>query len=85
MFLVLEHSGERTILVPTLRELQVWWSERHQPGVLQMTSNYKVMCVIKEKRAEATARRGAALELRPEGSSGRKRGGGGVSGRMHGR
>lgn len=59
--LVLEHSGERTVLVPTLRELQVWWSERHQPGVLQMTSSYEVMCVIKEKESRSHSQEGAGI------------------------
>lgn len=61
MCLVLEHSGEGTLLVPTLRELQVWWSERHQPGVLQMTSSYKVMHVIKEKESRSHSPEGGGI------------------------
>lgn len=61
MYLVLEHSGEGTLLVPTLRELQVWWSERHQPGVLQMTFSSKVMRVIKEKESRSHSPEGGGI------------------------
>lgn len=61
MCLVLEHSGEGTLLVSTLRELQVWWSERHQPGVLQMTFSSKVMRVIKEKESRSHSPEGGGI------------------------
>lgn len=43
------------VLVSTLRELL---GERHQSGATQMTSGYKVMCVIKESEQAAAWQEG---------------------------
>lgn len=39
-----EHSGERTVPVPTLQELKAWWGERYQPGITRCTEPQRCAC-----------------------------------------